>query len=214
VVKLLQSTASAAEWSRGDDNELGMKVDLPPERPRLAVPLSDGAEALLSPLSREDRHWIAEGFGELSVQSRYTRFGMGVGGLSAHELDYLADVDQRAHVAWGASVDGRGAGVGRYITTPDTDAPEVAVTVLDAFQGNGLGTILLRALIGVARHDGVEELVFRIMPDNTAVYVKLSSIGATTTLVDGLLEGQIVIADIPEDQLESQLIQVMEEARS
>lgn len=191
-----------------------MKVDLHPDRPRLAVNLSDGAEAILSPLDGNDRHWIEGGFDELSIRSRYTRFGMGVAGLSAHELDYLADVDQHAHVAWGALVDGNGAGVGRYITTGETDPPEVAVTVLDKYQGNGLGTILLKALVGIARHDGVDELVFKVVPDNSAVNVKLSAIGAETRLVDGLMEGRIVVSDIPIDSIEPQLIEVLEQFRS
>jgi len=191
-----------------------MKVDLQPDRPQMAVTLSDGSEALLSPLSSQDRHWLEEGFAELSVRSRYTRFGMGVGGLTANELGDLADVDQRTHVAWGASVDGNGAGVGRYITIPDTDSAEVAVTVLDDFQGRGLGTILMRALVGIARHDGIDELVFEIVPDNTATLAKLSAIGAVTTLVDGLMEGRLVTGDIPKDRLEDGFVDVLEKFRS
>jgi len=191
-----------------------MKVELPSDRPQVAATLSDGTNAILSPLDSGDRHWIEEGLAELSMQSRYTRFGMGVAGLSAHELDYLADVDQRNHVAWGALVNGNGAGVGRYIISDETNPPEVAVTVLDEFQGNGLGTILLRALVGIARHDGVDELVFRVVPDNTAVKAKLSNIGAKTSLVDGLIEGRILVADIPVDAIEAQVIEVLEEFRS
>ncbi len=190
-----------------------MKVELSPDRPKLTVTLSDGSEAILSPLASGDRDWIREGFGELSVQSRYTRFGMGVGRLTANELDYLADVDQRTHVAWGALVDGNGAGVGRYIATSEPGSPEVAITVLDEFQGNGLGTILLRVLVGVARHDGLKELVFRVVPGNTRVQAKLSAIGADTTLVDGLTEGRIVVADIRKDVLEREVVEVLEEFR-
>jgi len=190
-----------------------MKVDLPPDRPRLAVTLTDGSEALLSPLDSRDRHWIEEGFEELSIESRYTRFGMGVGGLSDSELDYLADVDQHDHVAWGASVFGYGAGVGRYIATSESNQPEVAVTVLDEYQGNGLGSALLRALVGVARHEGVEELCFRVVPGNTLVLAKLASIGADSSMVDGLLEGRLVIADLAKHPMEDELIEVFETFR-
>lgn len=187
---------------------------LPPDRPRLAVTLRDGSEALLSPLGSQDRHWIEEGFSELSERSRYTRFGFGVGGLSENELDYLADVDQRTHVAWGASVNGNGAGVGRYFTIPDTGSAEVAITVLDEFQGNGVGTMLMRALVSIARLDGVDELVFEIVPSNTALQAKLSTLGAATKLVDGLVEGRMVTVDIPMDPAESQFVEVLEKVRS
>ncbi len=190
-----------------------MKVELPAGRPTLTVALSDGSEATLSPLARSDREWIEEGFDELSVESRYTRFGIGVAGLSSNELNYLADVDQQAHVAWGALVDGNGAGVGRYITPSEPVSPEVAVTVLDEFQGIGLGTILLRTLVAVARHDGVDALIFWVVPGNARVQAKLSSIGSTTASVDGLIEGRIVVSDIARDAIEKQVVEVLEEFR-
>ncbi len=74
---------------------------------------------MLRPLLKADRRFIEGGLEELSVESRYARFGQGVGRLSRRELDYLSDVDQRSHVAWGAAVDRRVAGVGRYIVTDD-----------------------------------------------------------------------------------------------
>ena len=104
---------------------------------------------LLSPLGADDREMIQQGFGQLSVESRYTRFGQGRGVLTDAELDYLANIDQRRHVAWGAVVGGAAAGVGRYIQIPGTAAAEVAVTVVDWLQGCGLGKILLIALIAV-----------------------------------------------------------------
>ena len=101
---------------------------------------------LLSPLGADDREMIQQGFGQLSVESRYTRFGQGRGALTDAELDYLANIDQRRHVAWGAVDGGVAAGVGRYIQIPGTAAAEVAVTVVDWLQGRGLGKILLIAV--------------------------------------------------------------------
>ncbi len=79
-----------------------MPVEIPDDRPRLAIRLGDGSEALLSPLTGEDSGLVEEGLDHLSVESRYTRFGRGLSHLSHSELEYLTNVDQRNHVAWGA----------------------------------------------------------------------------------------------------------------
>ena len=52
---------------------------------------------------------------QLSMESRFTRFGSGLAHLTERELTYLSNVDQRTHVAWGASINDVSAGVGRYI---------------------------------------------------------------------------------------------------
>ncbi|MEE9534584.1 MAG: hypothetical protein V3W06_09195, partial [Acidimicrobiia bacterium] len=70
-----------------------MPVEIPDDRPRLTIWLRDGSEVLLSPLSAEDSGLIEEGLDHLSVESRYTRFGQGVGHLSHSELEYLTNVD-------------------------------------------------------------------------------------------------------------------------
>jgi hypothetical protein len=70
------------------------------------------------------------------------------------------------------------------------------------------------ALVGIARHDGIDELVFEIVPDNTATLAKLSAIGAVTTLVDGLMEGRLVTGEIPKDRLEDGFVDVLEKFRS
>jgi acetyltransferase len=191
-----------------------MPVEIPDDRPRLTIWLRDGSEVLLSPLSAEDSGLIEEGLDHLSVESRYTRFGQGVGHLSHSELEYLSNVDQRTHVAWGAAVDGEVAGVGRYIWISEIGCAEIAVTVVDEFQYRGLGTLLFGALTAIARADGVEAFCFVIVPDNRPVRQALQRLDVELTVSDSLLEGKLVVAELPTGVYDAEMISVMNQVRS
>lgn len=174
--------------------EAPMRVEIPEDRPLVEVPLPDGRVVLLAPLAPDDRRYLVEGLEELSVDSRFSRFGQGRDRLTESEWEYLSDIDQRRHVAWAAVIDGFGVGVGRYILLDD-GAAEVAVTVLDDYQGRGVGTALLQALVAVARADGVAEFRFEVVPSNTRVLEALEALGAVVTVTDGLTEGRIGLGD-------------------
>lgn len=190
-----------------------MRVEIPENRPLVEVPLRDGGVALLAPLAPDDRRYLVEGLAELSVDSRFSRFGQGRHRLTESEWDYLTDVDQRRHVAWAAVIDGSGVGVGRYIVLDD-GAAEVAVTVLDEFQGGGVGTALLQALVAVARVDGVPEFRFEVVPSNTRVLDALKALGVVVSESDGLVEGRLRLDDskflVP---LEKELVEAMKTFR-
>ncbi len=189
-----------------------MRVEIPADRPRAEVPLSRGGTVVLAPLSPVDRHYLVEGLEELSIDSRFARFGQGRDRLSESEWDYLSDVDQRDHVAWAAVIDDLGVGVGRYIRVDESSA-EVAVTVLDEHQGLGVGTALFEALVAVARADGIAELRFEVLPSNTRVLGALTLLGAGVVDADGLLEGRLAIEQAAVGENEEELVEVMESFR-
>lgn len=191
-----------------------MRIDLPPERPRLEMSVRDGGLVTLSPLMESDRELLAAGLEELSIESRYARFGQGVSSLSQRELDYLSAVDQRSHVAWGAAVEGEIAGVGRYIVTGPGECGEFAITVIDAFQRRGVGIALFRALAAVARHDGLHELCFEAQADNDAVIRIMRDFDIATFAAEGTIGGRLRLADIPVDPLAPEIIEVIEKTRA
>jgi GNAT superfamily N-acetyltransferase len=190
-----------------------MPVTIAEDRPRLTVRLRDGSEALLSPLTAEDGDLLEEGLDHLSIESRFARFGQGLSHLSHSEVEYLTNVDQRDHVAWGAIVDDEIAGAGRYIRIPTAGCAEIAVTVIDEFQRRGLGMLLLEALAAVARVDGVESFCFEIVPDNLPVRHILKRLEVPLTESQGLLEGRIALTDIWRASHEDEMVSVMNETR-
>ena len=188
-----------------------MRMDLPPDRPKLETIARDGGLIWLSPIVESDRDMLEAGLDELSAESRYSRFGQALGKLSQAELDYLSSVDQKTHVAWGATIDGDVAGVGRYILSGD--CAEVAVTVVDAHQRRGVGSSLFQALSAVARHDGVTEFCFEARADNEAVLHMAQSLGLTLSTADETIAGRVRIDMLPVSPLDDAATDIMERVR-
>jgi len=138
---------------------------------RRTVSLRDGSRVILRSIVREDKVLLAESFERLSDESRYRRFFTTKPGLSSAELDYLVDVDHRDHEAI-VAVDpstGEALGVARYVRSRDDgEVAEVAVTVVDDWQGRGLGRALLDRLTYRARREGVRYFSALVQNDNWA----------------------------------------------
>lgn len=190
-----------------------MKIVIPAERPKYERALPGGVDLTLSPILKTDREFFERGIEELSLESRFARFGQGVSNLSAQELDYLSDVNQRSHVAWGGVVGDEAAGVGRYIVTVDPTRAEIALTVLDQMQRQGVGRALFEALTAVARHDGIHEFAFEARSDNEAVIGLMREIEIAPLVNDGVIERTIRLSDLPATPHDDALVEVIEEVR-
>lgn len=185
----------------------GKDMNSTPVLPTIEVPLQGNLVAELRPVLSDDAPLIEQGLAGLSEQSRFSRFGIGIDRLTNQELRYLTDVDLFNHVAWGATIEGDGAGVGRYVVLEDGTSAEVALTVVDRFQRRGLGKTLFRALTAVARYDGIETFRFEVEPSNEAV--KRLVIGDTEVGASGLLAGSVELTDLPEDERESAYVELI-----
>jgi GNAT superfamily N-acetyltransferase len=182
------------------------------DRPRIELVLRDGSVAEVGPLSAADAPLLAQGLDDLSEASRFARFGSGLAGLSPAQLRYLTDVDQVSHVAWGALIDDRPAGAGRYIVGPGADA-EMAITVVDRYQRRGLGRILFDALIASARASGIEGLYFSIEPWNRVVPHMLNGVDIAFDGEEGMLSGRIEIGSVPVSEHETEFVRLLDEFR-
>jgi GNAT superfamily N-acetyltransferase len=148
--------------------------------------LRDGSEVVLRLVQPDDKQLLREGFARMSSESRYRRFFTPKTELSADELRYLTEVDQRTHVAIGAaSADlSRGLGVARCIALPDEPgSAEAALAVTDDVQGRGLGSLLLQRLVAAARERGIERFVFEMLGANTAMAELVRALAPTATCV-------------------------------
>lgn len=149
------------------------------------VILSDGTRVILRPLVPEDGPRIVEGFARMSPESRYRRFMSPVDELSPEMLRKLTDVDYVDRFAWAALAKdepGRpGIGVARYVRCEDDpQVAEAAVTVIDEYQGRGLGTLLLQALGAAALEHGIARFRGYVLEDNRAIREILEEEGART----------------------------------
>jgi len=143
--------------------------------------LRDGSEVLIRPIRAADAPLLADGFARLSLRSRQMRFLAPKTELSAAELRYLTDIDHHDHEALGAveHAGGRGVGIARYIrSAEDTHSAEIAVTVVDEWQGRGLGAELVAQLSERAVAEGIRRFTALAAADNVAVARLARNIGA------------------------------------
>lgn len=148
--------------------------------------LPDGTRALILPLLPQDREALSTGYDHLSDESRVHRFMAGVPHLTDAMLAHLVDeVDGVDHVALAlVTINdddvGTPAGVARIIRYPEAPTTaDVAVTVVDEWQGRGVAGVLLAELLQ-ARPHGVTQLVTRVAGDNPASLAMLRRLGPTT----------------------------------
>lgn len=160
--------------------------DLDAESAGEVATLADGGRILVRQLLSSDRAELARRYLDLSSETRRLRFFNAPDHLSQRLLDYLMDVDQRdrsALVALAIDDDGApGVGITRYVRDrDDPNCAEAAVTVVDAYQGRGIGTVLLRRLAATARDNGISTFTASVMWENRALLESLRALGAEIT---------------------------------
>lgn len=125
--------------------------------------LRDGAHVLIRPIRPEDAALEKKFIERLSPTSRRYRFLGSIGEPSEELIRRLTWIDHHRAAAFVALVhrDGetREVGVSRFCLDADGRSCECAVTVADEWQHKGLGVILMRHLIEVARARGIRSMV-------------------------------------------------------
>ena len=145
--------------------------------------LRDGRSVNIRALRPDDRADMLVAIGRTSMQSLQRRFFVPKKGFSEREMAFFLDIDFDSHVALVAQLDedGRPAivGGGRFIVAQPGQA-EIAFIVVDAYQGQGIGTMLMRHLAVLAREAGLKELVAEVLPENAAMLKLFRKFGFRT----------------------------------
>lgn len=114
-------------------------------------------------------------FDGLSPMSRFNRFHGATPRLSPLLRDRLGAIDGRRHIAVAAFAGREPIGIARLIDLGDGRA-EMAVEVVDAWQGRGIGAQLVRAVAERGRAMGGTEIVADVLADNLAAQGLLASV--------------------------------------
>jgi GNAT superfamily N-acetyltransferase len=143
--------------------------------------LRDGTPVLIRPIRPDDKQMLVDGFNRLSEESRLRRFLAPVSGLTDAMLAYLTEIDYVDHFAWlarRADDPLMGLGVARYVRLKDEpEIAEAAITVIDEYQGLGLGTILVGLLGARAREAGITAFRAYVLEDNAPMRALLEELG-------------------------------------
>lgn len=134
--------------------------------------LRNGQQIEIRALKPADRNALLLAVKRASDRSLYRRFFGIRREFSDAEVTAFVDVDFKTRVALvavsrenGLEVIAAGA---RYIVIRP-GAAEIAFTVLDAYQRQGIASILLRHLATLARAAGLSTLLAEVLPENTAM---------------------------------------------
>ena len=188
-------TASEALFGYvGDEKAFSVMADLPgvserlvrTARQRLAafvtpipVVLKDGSELMLRPVLPGDSERSTHPSVEFSSETLYRRF-MSTREPSAALMNYLFQVDYVEHFVW-VLVDGADGPVVadvRFVRdVNDSSVAEIAFIVADDYQGRGIGSFLMDALIIAAHVGGVRRFTARLLSDNTRMRAILDRYG-------------------------------------
>jgi RimJ/RimL family protein N-acetyltransferase len=124
-------------------------------------------------LGPSDRDKIVAAFGKLDPESVYTRFFSFKKELSDADLQRLEVTDPEHSLALavfvGSGPDEALIGAGSYVALPPAAgvrAAEVAFTIEEDYQGQGLASQLLGALAGIARQQGFTRLEAEVLAGN------------------------------------------------
>ncbi len=147
--------------------------------------LHNGAKVLVRPIRPEDEHKMVAFHRSLSETTVYLRYA-GILQLSqriAHDRlagicfnDYTREMALVADAAPESKDEGIAA-VGRLSRIRGTGDAEFAMLITDKFQGQGLGTELLRRLIDIGRDWKAERITAEILPQNTQMQKVCRSLG-------------------------------------
>lgn len=156
-------------------------IHVGPDSPSWTETLADGTRVLIRPVCKLDAEAERAFIEGLSPKALHNRFL----GLVAHPSDdfveRLTDIDYTNDVALAAVLRDGGLekfiGVSRYAVDRARNQCECAVVVADAWQNRGVGTALMRHLIGIARQRGLSLMESIDLGDNVEMRQLASDLG-------------------------------------
>lgn len=165
------------------------------------VILNDGTSIRLRPISPDDDEKMLRLFDRLSPSTIYARFFGMVPRFSDTEIQRFTHIDFNNELAIVGTVfdevepEGEKlVAVGRYIRLPTPTHAEVALTVEDAYQSHGIGTLLLGELLYFACHADIKVLEAEVLAENTHMLHLFNHLGLRTT---SSFQGGVVHIEVP-----------------
>jgi GNAT superfamily N-acetyltransferase len=155
-----------------------------PDYPRWTETLRDRTRVLIRPITTRDESAERSFIETLSLGARRFRFLGQVSHPSEHLIKQLTGIDFEHEVAFAAVIpegsQEKIIGVSRYSADKEGLHCECAVTVSDEWQQKGLGTLLMKHLIEVARSKGIRTMTSIDSAENVQMQDLVQFLGFTT----------------------------------
>jgi RimJ/RimL family protein N-acetyltransferase len=147
-----------------------------------------GERIMLRPVLPQDADLMQDFFRGLSPESRRNRFFRTLHELPSALLDRFTSIDYHDHLAFLASIlvedEEVVIGEARYVIS-EPGAAEFAVTIADAWHGQGIGRLLLALLEYRAAAEGITRLLGEMLPSNRAMHRLAMKLGFGVSLGEG-----------------------------
>ncbi len=177
----LLEKAKAQAYVYPDQILLGAELDLYPEEAEAEVTLKNGQAVMIRPIKVTDEVALQQLFYSHSDETIFNRYFRAVRALPHVTAQGLVNVDYHNEMALVATTGPIGRekiiGVARYSLEKETNLAEVAFTVHDDYQGQGLGTILQDHLVAYARAKGFRGLWAVSFGSNKAMLTVFGKLG-------------------------------------
>lgn len=144
-----------------------------------------GQELTVRPLKASDEEALQDFFYSLSQESAYARFFAYKNVFPHGEMQALVDLDCEHNMAL-VVVSEQGAsselvGMARYDVDPATRLAEIAFVVRDAWQGKGVGTLLMQRMSAIAKARGLAGFTADVLATNALMLSVFHQSGLTVT---------------------------------
>lgn len=142
------------------------------------VTLGDGTALRLRPVLPADQWRLLQAAELVSAETRYRRF-FSMSGITPAAARYLTEVDYVDHFVW-VAIDNEDIGVGgaSYIRSrSDPSVTDISFSIMDEFQGRGLGGLLMGALAVAARRHGISRFTADVLAANAPMVAILNRAG-------------------------------------
>ncbi|MGH8618811.1 MAG: GNAT family N-acetyltransferase [Burkholderiales bacterium] len=144
------------------------------------VHLRDGTAVTLRPIRPEDAEREQAFVHGLSDEARYFRFLDSLRDLTPRMLAHFTAIDYHDHLALIAVTHTEPpvqVAVCRYVVDAGGQTCEFAIVVTDAWQGRGLATLLMTALMAAARARGVRRMYGDVLRANHKMLALTARLG-------------------------------------
>ncbi len=155
-----------------------------------------GRELTIRPIRPEDEPQHLAFLERLSPEDIRLRVFYSRRTLPRSELARLVQIDYEREMAFVATVAGEDGteqtlGTARATSDPDNDTAEFGVIVRSDLKGQGLGRLLMEALITHLRQRGTHRLVGEVLAENRGMRALCQRLGFSERLQDGVAEVEL-----------------------
>ncbi|MBX7106871.1 MAG: GNAT family N-acetyltransferase, partial [Gemmataceae bacterium] len=197
----LLSEAKRLNFVYADQLELPIRTPVYPKQLETGAALKDATPVLIRPIRPTDESLLHRLFYRLSQETIYRRFFAAKKYMPHENLQRFCTIDYENDMTLvGSITEGereRSIGIATYNVDQTTGLAEVAFIVDDAYQGRGLGTLLMRRLTEIAEARNVRGFTAMVLTGNVPMMRVFEKCGYP---IEKTSEGDVMRLRIPFDQ--------------